>query len=302
MERMECPICGRLFAKSVISAHADRCLDETDIDDAEFISDVSFSSDSKRQRLDSYEEDVDAQSKFSCPPRSGSPALCDLSAPFVKTEGTSASAVSLTDCRPTGSCQSSAQNLQSADVCSTPHQSLTLNMQPVSANTSASPGRSTHSTGLWGIFTSPRKSVQLKGSKASKGCVKPAVAVPSTLQSDVQLANLANENRRTMSSGDMPHMVRSTASAVKESKSADTPVPYSSTAKPSSQPSSVSSSVPLAERMRPTMLADFVGQGHVVGSQRPLRSLLESTTVSSMILWGPPGCGKVTVSSLMCLP
>jgi hypothetical protein len=51
--------------------------------------------------------------------------------------------------------------------------------------------------------------------------------------------------------------------------------------------------VPLAERMRPCSLHDYVGQSKVVGKNSLLRSLLEANEVPSMILWGPPGCGKV---------
>ena len=50
---------------------------------------------------------------------------------------------------------------------------------------------------------------------------------------------------------------------------------------------------PLAERMRPCGLQDYVGQTKVVGNNSLLRSLLETNEVPSMILWGPPGCGKV---------
>lgn len=57
--------------------------------------------------------------------------------------------------------------------------------------------------------------------------------------------------------------------------------------------------VPLAERMRPYRLQDYVGQSKVVGSSSLLRSLLEASEVPSMILWGPPGCGKVGVTSLI---
>ena len=53
--------------------------------------------------------------------------------------------------------------------------------------------------------------------------------------------------------------------------------------------------IPLAERMRPCGLQDYVGQSKVVGTNCLLRSLLEANEVPSMILWGPPGCGKVGI-------
>lgn len=51
---------------------------------------------------------------------------------------------------------------------------------------------------------------------------------------------------------------------------------------------------PLAEQLRPDTLGDYVGQERVLGAQTLLRSLLESHEIPSLILWGPPGCGKVS--------
>ena len=51
--------------------------------------------------------------------------------------------------------------------------------------------------------------------------------------------------------------------------------------------------MPLAERMRPVRLKDYEGQTKVLGKQKLIRSLIEAHRIPSMILWGPPGCGKV---------
>jgi putative ATPase len=58
---------------------------------------------------------------------------------------------------------------------------------------------------------------------------------------------------------------------------------------------------PLADRMRPRSLDELLGQGEVVGSGRPLRLAIEQDTVTSVILWGPPGSGKTSLGHLIAL-
>lgn len=56
---------------------------------------------------------------------------------------------------------------------------------------------------------------------------------------------------------------------------------------------------PLAERMRPRTLDEMVGQRRLLAPGSALRRAVESGRVHSMILWGPPGCGKTTLSLLL---
>ena len=56
---------------------------------------------------------------------------------------------------------------------------------------------------------------------------------------------------------------------------------------------------PLAERLRPRSLDEVVGQEHLLGPGKPLRRLLESGRLNSLILWGPPGVGKTTLARLV---
>ncbi len=67
----------------------------------------------------------------------------------------------------------------------------------------------------------------------------------------------------------------------------------------SGQDTPVDKHLPLAERMRPRHLDEIVGHTQLLGSNAPLRRLIESDRIGSMIFWGPPGSGKTTVARLI---
>ncbi len=65
------------------------------------------------------------------------------------------------------------------------------------------------------------------------------------------------------------------------------------------KPGAASSPAPLAERIRPTTLEEFIGQEHLLGEGGPLRAFVEQDEIPSIILWGPPGCGKTTIARII---
>lgn len=68
---------------------------------------------------------------------------------------------------------------------------------------------------------------------------------------------------------------------------------------PTAQTFAVPAHAPLAARMRPRLLEEFVGQDAILGPNKPLRRAIEQDELSSLILWGPPGCGKTTLARLI---
>ncbi|GIQ64062.1 hypothetical protein PACILC2_26300 [Paenibacillus cisolokensis] len=55
----------------------------------------------------------------------------------------------------------------------------------------------------------------------------------------------------------------------------------------------------LADRMRPETLDEYIGQEHIVGPGKLLRRAIEGDQVSSIVLYGPPGCGKTTLAHII---
>ncbi len=56
---------------------------------------------------------------------------------------------------------------------------------------------------------------------------------------------------------------------------------------------------PLADRLRPQTIAEVVGQDHLMGPDGPIGRMVAQRRLSSMVLWGPPGCGKTTIARLL---
>lgn len=77
--------------------------------------------------------------------------------------------------------------------------------------------------------------------------------------------------------------------------------PSNSPKKPKNDKSDLCFTTPLAKQVQPACLSEFVGQNHVFGESSVLRVLFEKKEIPNLILWGPPGCGKVRLLFFVCL-
>jgi putative ATPase len=74
---------------------------------------------------------------------------------------------------------------------------------------------------------------------------------------------------------------------------------FSKLPQPAAEPGVPAANQPLAERMRPRTLDEFIGQEKLLGPGKSLRVQIENDNLSSMLFWGPPGCGKTTLARLI---
>ena len=65
------------------------------------------------------------------------------------------------------------------------------------------------------------------------------------------------------------------------------------------KPKAGAGTAPLAARMRPQTLDEIIGQDHILGAEKLLRRAIEADRISSVILYGPPGCGKTTLAEVI---
>ncbi len=65
------------------------------------------------------------------------------------------------------------------------------------------------------------------------------------------------------------------------------------------EPKKRSTGVPWAEQLRPQLLSQIMGQDEVTGDKAMLRTLLDKGEIPSLVLWGPPGCGKTSLANVL---
>jgi putative ATPase len=70
---------------------------------------------------------------------------------------------------------------------------------------------------------------------------------------------------------------------------------------PVAPPGRAAKTQPLADRLRPRTLGEVIGQDHLLGPDKPIGRMVAQRRLSSIILWGPPGCGKTTIARLLAL-
>ena len=68
---------------------------------------------------------------------------------------------------------------------------------------------------------------------------------------------------------------------------------------PGDAPTKTDGPRPLADRLRPQILADVIGQRQILGPERPLSVMLAAKALGSIVFWGPPGVGKTTIARLL---
>src|SRR5258708_29223333 len=73
----------------------------------------------------------------------------------------------------------------------------------------------------------------------------------------------------------------------------------SESGEPGNVSGTISANAPLAARFRPRTLEEYIGQSHLLAPGKPLRRLIESDRLASLILFGPPGVGKTSLAEVI---
>ncbi|XP_014671231.1 PREDICTED: ATPase WRNIP1-like isoform X2 [Priapulus caudatus] len=296
-----CPICGNYFELSKINQHANQCLNVLSentpisaITRKKKCGDSDFASPPRSQKRLKPNEDCQPrpiyhyqyQDNLSASPSTASCSLSilenkdklsQLVSPASVTVGNKSSrehdkyrcikagdTVKLTPTPSSAAVDNIANKKYSTSICNST--SSTATSGPITTSTTST--STTSSTKPWGIFFNKSKSKE------------------QSEQNDT--TTVTTQSNQTKVNGSV--------SAVPSSSSTSTST--SSEALLNLKPDD-DNFKPLAEQMRPTSILDYIGQSKAIGENTMLSSLLEAHKIPSMVLWGPPGCGKTTLARII---
>ena len=246
VQKVECPVCARLFKTSQINSHVNNCLNSTENNDRP-----------KRNNSDTEDRtgsDCQPSKKQKTGGDQGRPH--ESSPPSVAPHGGRSTAG--------GASLSKAWSFMKSPPAG--HKNSNTPSSTISnASNGTNSNDNTNSEMIKDEISAMRNNSNIAGKKQSSFFVK-------------KLPNEDKNVRQELFVKKVPEMANTNPNPVKMGNR-------------SSQQKNVN--VPLPERLRPKTFTDYIGQNKVIGKNKLLRTLLESDRVPSMILWGPPGCGKV---------
>ena len=267
-KRVECPICGKDFLKNMINMHVDNCLTGRKQTEGGEASDAPT---------------TNASEGLSAPKRQ---KVCNSSGEASSSSGTNKANVSQSKQAWKNIFSTKSTNGADSKGKSDPEPSRVLSNTGVHFAQITGSGMSLTNTSTAPSFEQLAKAAT--DSRVHK-------SMPNSMSVPVKL-DLAKLDASPKTSNSSHQQKTSPLNQLNRSKVAS----GNSNTSTSKNSQDVGQSIPLSEQMRPKSLEEFIGQTHLLGKNKMLRTLLVSYQIPSMILWGPPGCGKVSPQLPLC--